>query len=168
MDPWILSLVLYQLSHQGWAEVHANLLNICFRKKKSKTIKLFVKTLTKTQDMDQGPLILQSDTVPTELSGLGRSLQIPGNLYFHNRKYRPTQPAFSSPGKSFHTRGIAFPSEKFSIPLLYMGKETALWKTISLWCKLFSTGRKCLQCGKYTLRHSVQPHMYSNAMGHQL
>ena len=35
-------------------------------------IKLFVITLSKTQDLNQGPLELQSDALSTELSGLGR------------------------------------------------------------------------------------------------
>ena len=35
-------------------------------------IKLFVITLSKTRDLNHGPLNLQSDSLSTELSGLGR------------------------------------------------------------------------------------------------
>ena len=33
----------------------------------------FVKRLSKRRDLNRGPLDLQSDTLPTELSGLGRN-----------------------------------------------------------------------------------------------
>ena len=56
-----------------------------------KTIKLFVKTLSRTLGLNHGPLVLQHDTLPTELSGLSGSLcKTPGNSFFHNGKYRPT------------------------------------------------------------------------------
>ena len=45
------------------------------KEKKSKIIKSFVIAFSQTRDLSLGPLALQPDTLPTELSGLGRILR---------------------------------------------------------------------------------------------
>ena len=73
--------------------------NLCFKREKSKIIKLFVKTFRKTRDLNLGPLVLQPDTLPTGLSGLSRIsckcmgiyLSITENIVPHIRHFLPLE-----------------------------------------------------------------------------
>ena len=65
-------------------------LNLClfFKREKSKITKSFVIPLSKTQDLNQGPLDPQSDALSTELSGLGRNLCQSLEFMSQNRKIK--------------------------------------------------------------------------------